>query len=121
MSTDPIPRAIPHESAAEPAFAEPVFAQPWEAQAFALVVALHDRGLFTWGEWAEALGARTRATGGAADYAAWLDTLEHLLAARAVLAPGLLAERQAAFARAAAATPHGEPIHLANDPLAPRA
>lgn len=97
--------------------ADPVFAEPWEAQAFALVMALHDRGLFDWSEWAEALGAHTRRTGRAADYAAWLDTLEGLLAARDVTAPGLLAERRAAFARAAAATPHGAPILLANDPL----
>ena len=30
----------------------PVFREPWEAQAFAMVVALHERGLFGWGEWA---------------------------------------------------------------------
>jgi nitrile hydratase accessory protein len=94
-----------------------VFAEPWEAQAFALVVALHDQGLFDWSEWAEALGAQTRRTGQAADYAAWLSTLESLLAARGVAPPELLAERRAAFARAAVATPHGEPILLANDPL----
>lgn len=109
---------IPPGGAGEPVFAEPVFAEPWEAGIFALVVALHDRGLFDWGEWARALGAHTRATGGAADYAAWLATLEDLLAARDVLDPEHLHERRAAFARAAAATPHGEPIHLANDPLA---
>lgn len=109
MSADPIPVG---------GIADPVFAEPWEAQAFALVVALHDRGVFGWSEWAEALGARTRQTGRAVDYAAWLATLEDLLAARGVAASALLAERQAAFARAAAATPHGEPILLANDPLA---
>ncbi|RYY15477.1 MAG: nitrile hydratase accessory protein, partial [Alphaproteobacteria bacterium] len=37
--------------------------------------------------------------------------------ARGVAPPDLLAERRAAFARAAVATPHGEPILLANDPL----
>ena len=109
MSADRIPR----DDAADP-----VFAEPWEAQAFALVVALHDRGLFDWSEWAEALAAQTRHTGQAADYAAWLATLEGLLAARGIAAPERLAARRAAFARAAAATPHGEPILLANDPLA---
>jgi nitrile hydratase accessory protein len=73
MSTD----AIPLDGSAAP-----VFSEPWEAQAFALVVALHDRGLFDWSEWADALGAHTRQTGRAADYAAWLATLEGLLAAR---------------------------------------
>ena len=33
----------------------PVFREPWEAQAFAMAVTLHARGLFTWKEWAAAL------------------------------------------------------------------
>ena len=33
----------------------PVFREPWEAQAFAMTVLLHQRGVFTWVEWAEAL------------------------------------------------------------------
>ena len=33
----------------------PVFREPWEAHAFAMAVSLHQRGLFTWPEWAEAL------------------------------------------------------------------
>ena len=34
---------------------EPVFREPWEAQAFAMTLALYERGLFTWTEWAAAL------------------------------------------------------------------
>ena len=30
----------------------PVFREPWEAQAFAMALALHERGVFTWNEWA---------------------------------------------------------------------
>ena len=33
-----------------------VFAEPWQATAFALTVALHERGLFSWPEWAATLG-----------------------------------------------------------------
>ncbi len=33
----------------------PVFREPWEAQAFAMALALHERGLFTWNEWAATL------------------------------------------------------------------
>ena len=40
---------------AEQVFAEQVFAEPWQAEAFALAVALHEKGLFSWSEWAEAL------------------------------------------------------------------
>jgi nitrile hydratase accessory protein len=94
----------------------PAFAAPWEAQTFAMVVALHDRGLFTWSEWAEALGEASRDGDRPADYALWLETIERLLAERGVTTAHALADRQTAFARAAAATPHGEPIALANDP-----
>ena len=37
---------------------EPVFREPWEAHAFAMTLALHQRGLFTWPEWAAALSAQ---------------------------------------------------------------
>jgi nitrile hydratase accessory protein len=90
----------------------PVFAAPWEAQTFALVVSLHDAGLFTWSEWAQALG---RAGDRIADYALWLETIEGLLAERGLTSAAALEARRAAFARAAAATPHGEPILLEND------
>ena len=33
----------------------PVFAEPWQARAFALALALHEAGLFSWNEWAAAL------------------------------------------------------------------
>src|SRR5215472_13040940 len=33
----------------------PVFHEPWEAQAFAMTLALHGRRLFTWGEWTAVL------------------------------------------------------------------
>ncbi|ACA21195.1 conserved hypothetical protein [Methylobacterium sp. 4-46] len=92
------------------------FAAPWEAQTFALVVALQERGLFTWGEWAEALGAASRRGERPADYALWLEVIEDLLGARGVTSAEALSERRDAFARAAAATPHGQPILLANDP-----
>ena len=39
----------------------PVFREPWEAQAFAMALALHARGLFSWTEWAAALAQIGRA------------------------------------------------------------
>ena len=33
----------------------PVFREPWEAQAFSMALALHERGVFTWPEWAATL------------------------------------------------------------------
>ncbi|GJE18616.1 nitrile hydratase accessory protein [Methylobacterium marchantiae] len=95
------------------------FAEPWEAQVFALVVTLQERGLFTAGEWAHALGRSIRPEGeaeAAADYGRWLAALETLLAERGIADPEMVEARSDAFLRAAAATPHGEPILLANDP-----
>lgn len=107
------------EAAPLPAEAgEPVFAEPWQAQAFALVVALHDRGLFTWSEWAAALAEEIRAHGGADDgsryYEFWLHALEDILVARTGAAHAEVDAMAAAWARAAEATPHGEPIRLEN-------
>jgi nitrile hydratase accessory protein len=96
------------------------FAAPWEAQVFAMVVSLREAGLFTWSEWAERLGRGIRpaeAPERAADYGAWLTTLEEILAERGVAGPESVAARTKAFQRAAEATPHGEPIRLENDPL----
>lgn len=91
------------------------FAEPWQAQAFAMTVALHERGLFTWPEWAAALGSAVRRE--ADYYTAWLAALEGLLAERGVAAPADVDTLAAAWTRAAEATPHGMPITLDNDPL----
>ena len=42
----------------------PVFREPWEAQAFAMTVALYRRGLFTWPEWAGARRGDQAGAGG---------------------------------------------------------
>ncbi|MGU3540071.1 nitrile hydratase accessory protein [Methylobacterium sp. A54F] len=96
--------------------AESPFGAPWEAQVFGLVVSLQERGVFTWAEWAAALGEAAGAQGGTTDYAAWLTAVETLMARRGIAEAADLAARRDAFARAAEATPHGQPILLANDP-----
>lgn len=100
----------------------PVFAAPWQAQAFALAVHLHAQGLFTWPQWAEALAAEIRAAGSGDDgsryYEFWVAALEKLVAARGAADAESLQARAEAWTRAAAATPHGAPIELANDPQA---
>ena len=96
----------------EPVFAEPVFAEPWQAQAFALTVALHARGVFTWNEWAAALGDRVKQADGEAYYAAWLNALESLLAAKGLADGQTLGTLKAAWAEAYRHTPHGKPVEL---------
>lgn len=100
----------------------PVFAEPWEAQAFAMTLALHRAGVFTWEEWAQALGraiAKAQASGdgddGSTYYRHWLAALEALVVAKGVSSAGALDERRDAWDRAARATPHGEPVMLGRD------
>ena len=97
----------------------PVFRAPWEAQAFAMALALHECGVFTWTEWAEALGAeikRAQAEGdpdtGETYYRHWLATLERLIAAKGVATSALLHRYRDAWDHAADRTPHGQPIVL---------
>jgi nitrile hydratase accessory protein len=97
----------------------PVFREPWEAQVFALAVALQERGLFTWSEWASTLGdeiKRAQATGepdgGDTYYTHWLVALERLVARKGIADPALLARYRDAWEHAAERTPHGSPIVL---------
>jgi nitrile hydratase accessory protein len=64
----------------------PVFKEPWEAKAFAMTLALHERGVFTWPQWAAALSQQIAAAQAAGDadlgdtyYQHWLLTLESLV------------------------------------------
>lgn len=97
---------------------EQPFAAPWQAQAFALAVALNEAGWLDWGDWSRAFGAARASEG---DYFTdWLETLERILADRGVAEAAEMRTLAAAWARAAAATPHGTPISLENDPEARR-
>lgn len=101
----------------------PVFSEPWQAEAFALAVALAERGVFSWTEWASALSAEVHRPEAAADghdyYEHWLRALEKLLAEKGVVQAARVDDLAAAWQRAAHATPHGKPIELANDPHFP--
>lgn len=99
--------------------ASPVFAEPWQAQAFAMTLQLHQRGLFTWPEWAAALSAQIRRAQQAGDadlgntyYTHWLDALETLAAAKGAAPADELARCVRAWDHAADRTPHGQPIVL---------
>ena len=96
----------------------PVFRAPWEAQAFGLTLALHERGCFTWREWTDALTAEIRAAGAPDDgtryYEHWLAALEKLAAAKKLVTVAEMLHRKDDWDAAARATPHGRPIALAN-------
>lgn len=99
----------------------PAFAEPWQAQAFALTVHLNERGVFSWSEWAENLSREVhrpeRAEDGSDYFDAWVAALSHLLAEKGVADRDTVLALQHSWQRAAEATPHGQPIELANDPL----
>ena len=97
----------------------PVFREPWEAQAFAMTLALYRRGLFTWPEWAATLAEEIKRAQAAGDpdtgetyYHHWLAALERLVAEKGVTDPATLARYRDAWDHAADRTPHGTPIEL---------
>jgi nitrile hydratase accessory protein len=97
----------------------PVFREPWEAQAFAMALALHERGIFSWGEWADTLSGEIKRAQAAGDpdtgetyYRHWLAALERLIAAKGVTTSENLHRYRDAWDHAADRTPHGAPIEL---------
>src|SRR5499427_2677909 len=103
----------------------PVFREPWEAQAFAMALTLHQRGLFTWSEWAATLADEIKRAQAAGDpdtgetyYRHWLATLERIVAEKGVASTEALMRYRDAWNRAAERTPHGKPIDLSPDDFA---
>jgi nitrile hydratase accessory protein len=97
----------------------PVFREPWEAQAFAMTLALYERGLFTWPEWAAALAAAIKHAQDAGDpdtggtyYSHWLNALEKLVTDKGVATHDTLHHYRDAWDHACGRTPHGQPIVL---------
>lgn len=77
----------------------PVFAEPWQAQAFAVVVELTEKGLLTREGWAGRLGAtiaaaeaRGETDTGRRYYDHWLAALEGVLVDRKLTDPAELAD-----------------------------
>ena len=111
-ATDAVP-SIPRDADG------PVFREPWEAQAFAMALALHARGLFTWPEWAATLAQEIKRAQSAGDpdtgetyYRHWLNALERIVAAKGVADNEMFARYRDAWGRAAERTAHGAPIAL---------
>lgn len=112
MSLSRLP-GLPHDRGG------PVFRAPWQAQAFAMTLALYERGLFSWTEWAKALALRIEAAPAQpgedatdAYYRQWLEALEQLVAEKGASSLAELLRYQQAWDHAADRTPHGQPIEL---------
>ncbi|MEY2804453.1 MAG: hypothetical protein RL657_1789 [Pseudomonadota bacterium] len=91
-----------------------VFEEPWQATAFALTVALHQRGVFSWPDWAATLSRHLshEADDGRRYYAHWLAALEEMIERCQLGSASDLHNLQIAWAEAAERTPHGQPIEL---------
>lgn len=103
----------------------PVFREPWEAQAFAMTLALHERGVFTWPEWATALSVEIKHAQSEGDpdtgetyYLHWLAALERLVAEKGVASMETLHRYRDAWDHACDRTPHGKPIVLREEDFA---
>jgi nitrile hydratase accessory protein len=96
-----------------------VFAEPWQAHAFAMTLQLHEKGVFTWPEWAAALTHEIRQAQALGDnddghnyYRHWLNALEKMVIEHQLGTPDQIHELEHAWEDAAARTPHGQPIVL---------
>jgi nitrile hydratase accessory protein len=60
------------------------FDAPWQAQVFAMTLALHARGAFSWPDWTRALGAQLAlgAPDGSDYWDCWVVALERMVAAQ---------------------------------------
>jgi nitrile hydratase accessory protein len=105
----------------------PVFREPWEAQAFAMTLALYEHGLFTWPEWAALLADEIKRAQAAGDpdtgetyYRHWMKALERIVAEKGVTDAASLGRYRDAWDHAADRTPHGTPIVLTPADFAPQ-
>ena len=97
----------------------PVFRAPWEAHAFAMALALYEKGLFAWSEWSAMLGEEIKKAQAAGDpdtgetyYLHWLATLERIVTEKGATSTQVLTDHYQAWERAMHRTPHGKPIEL---------
>lgn len=95
------------------------FCELWQAHAFAIVLSLHEKGAFTWREWADALAAEITRAQQAGDpdhgdtyYDHWLTALERLVGDKCLSNTAEIDRHRHAWERALLRTPHGKPIEL---------
>ena len=88
------------------------FDAPWQAQLFALTVALNEAGAFTWSEWAAAFGPNVQKAEANVYWQIWSDTLVSLLETHGMATTGEVKALTERWQAAARATPHGQPILL---------
>jgi nitrile hydratase accessory protein len=86
-----------------------------------MALSLHERGVFTWSEWATVLSEEIRSAQQAGDsdrgdtyYLHWLKALEALVTGKGVTSKAELRRYEQAWRNAALRTVHGAPIVLSD-------
>ncbi len=107
-----LPKSIKAES-------EPVYTEPWQAQAFAMALALLQNKAFTWSEWADTLGREIAsaaehgiAEDGSGYYELWLRALEQLVTVKQLSDRQELSRLKQSWKTAYETTRHGQPVSL---------
>ena len=91
------------------------FQAPWQAQLFALTVALNEAWHFTWPDWASAFGPRVQTVEADRYWEVWSEALVAFLEERGIAAASEVQAMTERWQAAARATPHGRPIELGAD------
>lgn len=96
--------------------ADAPFDEPWQAQLFALTVALNEAGHFSWSDWADVFGPRVQHQEASDYWQIWSEALIALLEARGIAGARDVIALTQRWQEAARATPHGQPIELRTAP-----
>ena len=88
------------------------FEEPWQAQLFALTLAMNEAGHFSWPEWATVFGPRVQKASAERYWSIWAEALVVLLEKQGVATKEGVEALREKWQIAAEHTPHGEPIVL---------
>ena len=98
---------------------DPVFDEAWQAQALAMADNLVKGGLFSVGDWSNALGQALKESADRADvdsqqtyYLCVLKALEKLIADYSGIDATMMVSKRQDWEQAYLSTPHGEPVTL---------
>ncbi|WP_321793560.1 nitrile hydratase accessory protein [Burkholderia pyrrocinia] len=104
-----------------------VFEQPWQAQAFALIVHLHQAGFFPWADWVQTFSdvittapARPDESINDAYYRQWIAGMEQMVARLGLTEVESITHRTDEWRQAYLNTPHGEPVALTHASCPPK-
>jgi nitrile hydratase accessory protein len=92
---------------------EAPFDAPWQAQLFAMTVAMSEAGHFTWAEWTGLFGPRVTHAGPETYWEIWSEALVEMVERRGIAPRDEVEALTRRWQAAARATPHGRPITLA--------